>query len=402
MRFAVRLAVKNIKRRPLRTVLLWVIVLMLSLTTFLGGYLIISLQNGLSGYQARLGADVIVVPSSAQGHGTVEDVLLQGITGNYYLPVNSLTKLSAIEGIERQSEQFYLTSAKASCCSARVQIIGFDPTTDFTILPWMSGTAVTSLSHGEVVIGANIAYPADGRLRFYGESYRVAGPLDSTGTGLDNAVFTDRTTIKQMALSAADTLERDSLKGIDIERAASCVLLKLRNGYDAQAVADDINLHVSKVKATPSRSMIASVADGFQGVSALIGWLTVGIWVVAGGILIAVFVLLSHERKKEFAVLRVVGASRRVLLLSMGTEAALVSAAGAVTGWLLSLLLMTPVAEGIRETLSLPFLSPNSGLLVLLSIGAVMVPLLVGLLTAVTAAERITKNETGLLLREDA
>ena len=402
MRFAVRLAVKNIKRRPLRTVLLWVIVLMLSLTTFLGGYLIISLQNGLSGYQARLGADVIVVPSSAQGHGTVEDVLLQGITGNYYLPVNSLTKLSAIEGIERQSEQFYLTSAKASCCSARVQIIGFDPTTDFTILPWMSGTAVTSLSHGEVVIGANIAYPADGRLRFYGESYRVAGQLDSTGTGLDNAVFTDRATIKQMALSAADTLERDSLKGIDIERAASCVLLKLRNGYDAQAVADDINLHVSKVKATPSRSMIASVADGFQGVSALIGWLTIGIWVVAGGILIAVFVLLSHERKKEFAVLRVVGASRRVLLLSMGTEAALVSAAGAVTGWLLSLLLMTPVAEGIRETLSLPFLSPNSGLLVLLSIGAVMVPLLVGLLTAVTAAERITKNETGLLLREDA
>lgn len=402
MRFAARLAVKNIKRRPLRTVLLWVIVLMLSLTTFLGGYLIISLQNGLSGYQARLGADVIVVPSSAQGHGTVEDVLLQGITGNYYLPVNSLTKLSAIEGIERQSEQFYLTSAKASCCSARVQIIGFDPTTDFTILPWMSGTAVTSLSHGEVVIGANIAYPADGRLRFYGESYRVAGQLDSTGTGLDNAVFTDRTTIKQMALSAADTLERDSLKGIDIERAASCVLLKLRNGYDAQAVADDINLHVSKVKATPSRSMIASVADGFQGVSALIGWLTVGIWVVAGGILIAVFVLLSHERKKEFAVLRVVGASRRVLLLSMGTEAALISAAGAVTGWLLSLLLMTPVAEGIRETLSLPFLSPNSGRLVLLSIGAVMVPLLVGLLTAVTAAERITKNETGLLLREDA
>ena len=402
MRFAARLAVKNIKRRPLRTVLLWVIVLMLSLTTFLGGYLIISLQNGLSGYQARLGADVIVVPSSAQGHGTVEDVLLQGITGNYYLPVNSLTKLSAIEGIERQSEQFYLTSAKASCCSARVQIIGFDPTTDFTILPWMSGTAVTSLSHGEVVIGANIAYPADGRLRFYGESYRVAGQLDSTGTGLDNAVFTDRATIKQMALSAADTLERDSLKGIDIERAASCVLLKLRNGYDAQAVADDINLHVSKVKATPSRSMIASVADGFQGVSALIGWLTIGIWVVAGGILIAVFVLLSHERKKEFAVLRVVGASRRVLLLSMGTEAALVSAAGAVTGWLLSLLLMTPVAEGIRETLSLPFLSPNSGLLVLLSIGAVMVPLLVGLLTAVTAAERITKNETGLLLREDA
>lgn len=402
MRFATSIACKNIRRRPVRAVLLWAMVLLLSLATFLGGYLILSLQSGLSAYQARLGADVIVVPSSSQGHGTVEEVLLQGITGNYYIPANSLTKLESIEGIEQMTAQFYLTSAKASCCSSRVQIIGFDPDTDFTILPWLSGSAVTAVGDGDVIIGAAIALPADGSLRFYGESYRVAGQLDKTGTGLDNAVFTNRRTIRQMALSASDTLERDALKGIDLDHAASAVLLKLKEGYDAQSVADDINLHVSKVKATSSRRMIASAAEGFSGASALIGWLTAGIWVVAVVILIAVFALLCHERKRELAVLRVAGASRKVLLLSIGMEAALICAAGALTGWLVSLLLMAPLSQGISSALALPFLPPAVSALLLLSLGAVAAPVLAGVLTAVLLVWRIAKNETGLLLREDA
>ena len=70
----------------------------------MGGYLIISLQNGLEGYRARLGADIVVVPSSSQRHGTVDNVLLQGITGNYYIPQDSLKKLESIKGIEKKHQ----------------------------------------------------------------------------------------------------------------------------------------------------------------------------------------------------------------------------------------------------------------------------------------------------------
>ncbi len=402
MRFSVRIACKNIRRRPVRAALMCIIVLFLSFTAFMGGYLIISLQNGLDGYRARLGADIVVVPSSAQGHGTVDNVLLHGITGNYYIPQDSLEKLDGIEGIEKKTGQFYLTSAKASCCSVRVQMIGFDPETDFTVLPWISSSITGTLGDGDIIIGADIAYPADDCLRFYGESYRVAGQLEKTGTGLDNAVFTNRRTIRKMAESAAGSIERGSLRGVDTENAVSCVLIRVKDGYDSSEVADDINIHVSKVRATPSASMIGSVADGFGSVSVFISAAAAGIWLIAVVIMIAVFALMMNERRKEFAVLRVAGASGKMIVSAVSWEAALIGAAGSLIGLAVSLLLTAPLSESIRNHFSLPFMQPDIGVVVMLSAGAVIMPIIVGVAAAVLSALRITKNETGLLLREDA
>ena len=402
MSFSFGLACKNIKRRPVRAALMCIIVLFLSFTAYMGGYLIISLQNGLEGYRARLGADIVVVPSSSQGHGTVDNVLLQGITGNYYIPQDSLKKLDSIEGIEKSTSQFYLTSAKASCCSARVQIIGFDPETDFTILPWISSSTSPEMAQGDIIIGSDIAYPADGSLRFYGESYRVAGQLEKTGTGLDNAVFTTRDTISKMARSASAGVERESLRGVDLVMAASCVLIKVRDGYDISAVADDINIHVPKVRAVPSVSMIGSVADGLGNVSVFISIITAGIWLIAVVIIIAVFALMMNERKKEFAVLRVAGASGKMIISAVSAEAALISTAGALTGLGVSLLLSSPLSESIRQHFSLPFLQPDAAVMVILSVGAVIMPVMLGVLATMLSAHRITRNESGLLLREDA
>ena len=402
MRFSVGIACKNIRRRPVRAALMCIIVLFLSFTAFMGGFLITSLQNGLDSYKARLGADIIVIPSSAQGHGTVDNVLLQGITGNYYLSKESLKKLQSIEGIEKSSCQFYLTSAKASCCSARVQLIGFDPETDFTVMPWINNSIDTLVGDGDIIIGADIAYPADDTLRFYGEKYHVAGQLQKTGTGLDNAVFTNRNTIRKIAQSAAGTLERDTLKDIDLEKAASCVLIRVKDGYDISAVADDINIHVSKVKATPCVSMIESVADGFENVSVFISIITVGIWIIAVVIIIAVFALMMNERKKEFAVLRVVGASGKMIVSAVSFEAAVISIAGSFFGLAVSLLLISPLSESIRLSFSLPFMQPDITTIIALMVGAVIMPVIIGAFTATLSALRITRNETGLLLREDA
>ena len=402
MRFSFGLALRNIRRRPVRAALMCIIVLFLSFTAFMGGYLIISLQNGLEGYRARLGADIVVVPSSAQGHGTVDNVLLHGITGNYYIPDDSLKKLDGIEGIEKSASQFYLTSAKASCCSARVQIIGFEPETDFTVLPWIKGSIDSDIGDGDIIIGSDIAYPADGSLRFYGDSYRVAGQLEKTGTGLDNAVFTNRSTIKKMAESAAGGVEREALKGINPENAVSCVLINVKDGYEASAVADDINIHVSRVKAVPSASMIGAVAEGFGNVSVFISIIIVGIWLIAVVIIIAVFALMMNERKKEFAVLRVAGASGKMIVSAVSAEAGIISTAGSFMGIVIAVLLTAPLSESIRIHFSLPFLQPDMLMLVFLSAGAVMMPFIIGVLTAVLSALRIAGNETGLLLREDA
>ena len=401
LKFAFHHAVKNIKRKPLRYALLTALVMLIAFTVFSGAFVIISLQRGLDFYQARLGADIVVVPSSAAGHGSVDDILLQGITGNYYMSGKVCEKVAATEGIEAVSKQFFLTSAKASCCSSRVQIIGFDPDTDLSVMPWITESYSGTICDGDVVVGANIGIPESGRITFYGQEYPIAARLKETGTGLDSAVFTNMNTIRRMAVNAGALLETSPFQGVDIDTAASAMLIKVAEGYSAEQVADNINIHVTKAKATPARSMISDLSEGLAGTSGVIGIVVAVIWVMAVIILVIVFALLLNERKKEFAVLRVMGASRKMLSRIMGTEAAFLGGVGAVIGVMLSLLSAFPLSGSLRDRLKLPFLAPDLWIVLLLAAGAFLIAVSAAILTALLSAKTITRNETALLLRED-
>ena len=402
MSFAFELSLKNIKRRPFRAAAMAALVMFLTFSIFAGAFTVISLQNGLEGYRARLGADIVVIPNSAKGHGSVDDILLQGITGAYYMSGKDIEKICAVEGVESVSKQFFLTSAKASCCSSRVQIIGIDPKTDLTVMPWIAESFSGEIGDGDVMIGADVSLNESKTVKFYGEDYRVAARLEKTGTGLDSAVYTNMATIRKMAKDASSLLETDAFKGVDINTAASAVFIKVADGYEISEVADDINILITKVEATPARSMVSDISDGLSKVSGIIGALVAVVWALAVVILAVVFALLSNERKKEFAVLRVMGAPRKMLFSVMCFETALTSLVGAVAGLAVAAAVVFPLSDTLKASLGLPFLMPRGGTVALLGAGAVIISLLAGVATASLSAGRITHSETGLLLREDA
>ena len=402
MKFPVELALKNIKKRPFRSFAMAAITMVLSFTLFLGAYMIMSLQNGLSSYKARLGADVIVVPISATSHGAVDDIFLQGITGNYYMNEQTIKKIYATEGIESITRQFYLTSAKASCCSSRVQIIGFDPETDFSITPWIAENYKGQIEDDDIIVGANINVPADREIMFYGQYYHVAAQLADTGTGLDSAVYTNMKTIRKMAENARTLLDTSPFEGVSISTAASAVLIKVADGYSITDVTDDINIHVTKVQATAARTMISDMAQGLEGISRITGILVVLIWLLGIIVMGVSFTMMANERKKEYAVLRIMGASRKMLFKIIGSEAAIVSAAGAIVGLAIAVLAVLPFSKYIQNALALPFLTPGLPMGVLLGVSGVIISVFSGSLAAFVFSGKITADETGLLLREDA
>ena len=402
MRIAWTLSINNIRRKLFRSFALILLVLCLSFAVFAGGMTIMSLQKGLNSYTARLGADVIVVPNNATSHGAVDDIFLQGITGNYYMSGRDIQKIYGIEGIEAISKQFYLTSAKASCCSSRVQIIGIDPETDFSIQPWIQDTYQGKMGMGDIIVGANINVPLSRTLRFYGNDYHVVAQLSRTGTGLDSAVYTNMATIKEMAANSVTLLDTDAFNSVNIDTAASAVLIKVKKNTDAETVADDINIHITKVEASSSRSMIASLMSGLSGVSRVIGILTGIIWILALVILMTVFMMISNERQKEFAILRISGASRKILFEIMSMEALLISSIGAVLGILIGLVIVVPSASILSGMLQLPLLMPGLMAMIMMIIGSFALALLATLIPALWSAHKMTKSETGLLLREDA
>ena len=114
MKFAKNLALKNMKRKPGRTAALILLAAFLAFSVFGGSLVIMSLQNGLTSYEARLGADIIIVPNQARSHGSIESILLQGIPGYFYMDDSILEKARNTEGVEIATPQFYLASASGS------------------------------------------------------------------------------------------------------------------------------------------------------------------------------------------------------------------------------------------------------------------------------------------------
>lgn len=401
MKFERQLARRNLSRKPVRTAALILLAAFLSFSVFAGSMIVLSLQNGLESYESRLGADIVVVPYEARSHGTLESILLQGIPGYFYMDETYLDQVRAISGVESASPQFYLASASAGCCSVAVQIIGFDPDTDFSIQPWIRESYSRDLGDGDVIVGSGITVPKNRTLRFYNQDCRVVASLDQTGTGLDTAVYANMNTIQ--ALMAGSQAEGfDYFGGADPQRTISSIMVKVKDGCSIESVANDINIHVRHVEATQAKTMVSSIAGGLTNVSHIIGGLTAMIWALAIVILILAFVMISHERTREFAILRVMGASQRMLSGLLRWEAAFISLVGAVLGVAVGALVVFPFSSLIRGKLDLPYLMPGSGVVLGLLVGSVVLAVAAGSLTSAISAYRISRIDTGLILREGA
>ena len=401
MTFERKLAWRNLTRRPIRSGALIILAAFLSFSVFAGSMVVMSLQNGLKSYEARLGADIVVVPKQARSHGSLESILLQGIPGYFYMDDSNLEKVRSTPGVEAASPQFYLASASAGCCSVAVQLIGFDPETDFSIQPWIRESYSRQLEDGDVITGSLITVPKNRILRFYNRDCRVAASLEETGTGLDTAVYANMNTIRSL-LESSRNEGFDYGEGIRPERAISSIMVKVKDGYSVEEVNNDLSIHLRRVECTQARSMITGIAGGLTSVSRIIGGLTAMIWVLAIVILILAFAMIAHERTKEFAVLRVMGASRRMVSGLLRWEAALVSLIGAAAGAAAGALVVFPFSGLIRSRLDLPYLMPGIGTVVGLLVGSVVIAVIAGSLTSAVSAYRISKNDTGLILREGA
>ncbi|MBR1390712.1 MAG: ABC transporter permease [Lachnospiraceae bacterium] len=389
---------KNFTRKPARTAALCLLSVFLSFSVLGGSLVVLALKGGLESLETRLGADIMVVPYEASTKAELSGMVLQGNPGYFYMDRSVLEKLQDMDGVKQVSEQFYLASASASCCSMAVQIIGYNPETDFTINPWIEKSYKGTLGEGEILVGNDLnLFPGD-CVMFYGTPCTVAAKLDKTGTYLDTSVYTGEETIKTL-IGAAKEKKIYDFGEVDPDRIVSCVLINVEDGYSVEEVRNDIKLHVRKVEAVQTQDMITDVSGQLTGTSDFVMVLIGVLWILALPILGTAFVMIANERKKEFAILRVAGASRKILAAIMMKEALLINVLGSLIGAVLAVALTVLFGSLLESSLGLPFLLPGAGKMVAISIAAVAVSVLAGTLSAVIAAWRISRIDTALILR---
>lgn len=394
-----RLPLENLRHKPLRTAALMVVSICLSAVFFGGSLLAVNLANGLQSMQARLGADIMVIPQDTRSRA--EALLTNGESSTFYFTNNIEDLVKAAPGVQTATVQTYITSLSAGCCAAKLQIIGFDPSTDFVIGPWIASQHPQALQKGEMIAGSNVIVSYKNTVRLYGKEWRVVAQLAKTGTGVDNAVFVDRHTIPDV-VEASSKVGHTAIPKEYMHRAISTVMVKVRKGYTPEGVAEAIR----KTTKLPNIGIVfpggitRATRASLQILTRSIGIIIAVFWIVGVLILVAVFASSVNERKKEFASLRLMGMTRQMLMRIVFNESLIIGGVGGMLGVGFASLILFPYNTLIAQQLQLPYLEITALPVMLLMIASIAFSLLTLVVTSVVMTLRITLREPYLSLRE--
>ena len=398
---AFSLSVKNLVRKPGRTAALALLTAFLALSVFGGSVVVLSLRTGLQNLEARLGADIILVPSEAQSKVSFQNMFLQGTTGAFYMDASVMDKAAEVPGVEKISPQTFLASLKADCCSVKIQVIGIDPSRDFTVQPWIARSLTGELGDMDVVAGCKVEAGIGEIIRIYEQRCKVVARLEPTGTGLDTAVYCNMDTMNTL-LAAAEAKGVSHRISSGDQSVISAVYVKVKDGCDIDAVNTALTGKLRKVAAVRTRSMITGVSDSLAGVSRTVTLMIIVIWILAFIILLLAYVLIVRERSREFAVLRLVGASRNMLARMALIESAVCGLAGGLAGTAAAAIGVFSFSALIEKSLGLPYLIPAAGTVLLLAAGTILLSIAVSALASAFAAWRLSRVDPGTALRDGA
>ena len=389
---------RNIRKYPGRSIALAILAALMALILFAGVMFTAGLRRGLSAVEGRLGADIMVVSYQTTTRYDMDSIALQGVPTTFYMKPEALEKIRSYEGIRQITPQFYLTGVKSDLCEGTMHIIGFEPESDFVVSPWITEGQQEGFAGGELVAGSGLAVQVGQTLTVYGTQCRVAAKLAQTDTYYDTALFADYDTIRQIIASAKEQGLAD-FGGADPDAMISDILIDVGEEGIIEEVLNNINLYVRGTVAIQTKNMMSGISQGAAGAANIAAVLALGLFILVTLILGAVFAMIENERRKEFAVLRVTGAPRKMISRIITGEAAFVSMGGAAAGIAAGLICMGLLAGRIGERLGLPFAAPGAGQMAVFAVIAFALTVAGGCLAAGFAARRLAGIDPGTVLR---
>jgi len=391
------LSLKNLKARPVRTVCLLVVVAILAFTLFGGSILALNLRQGLGTMTKRFGADLMVVPEGAAEKA--QALLLRGENNLFYFDAGIVDKIAGTKGVERASPQFFFASLSTDCCDDEVQLIAYDPATDFVVQPWITEKPHEAVSDGQLVVGNRIRHRQDCTVKLFNREYPVVAQLSKSASGYDTSIFMTMNTMRRL-IENAHEIKSGFLADRYEGEVISAVLVKTDQSRPPSLIAGDIQKQNEGVEVLIAQGIFTRIAGTISGLVKYIQIFSVALWALTIIILAAVFSGTIHERKKEFAILRVIGATRKKLVGIVLNEALIAGIVGGSAGIVLASLTVFPFSTYISEQLELPYLDAPFFYIILLVLGSFFLSAIVGPLSSLYSALRISGAETYFTLRE--
>jgi putative ABC transport system permease protein len=406
----IRVAAQNVGRRRFRAILLGAAVMLgvgIGFASFVAGW---ALRTGVATSLSRMGADLVVVPRETLVNITSSLLTVQPT--DLSLDGGMAKSLAAIPGIARIAPQRIVSTVIGGHAA---NLVAFDPSTDFSILPWLGEHRPEPPSTDSVIAGGRVAARVGDVLQICGKSFVVHGRLEPTGVGpFDGSYFVSFDSLA--AINALNHMQAGGkvADGVDIKKGPPAPLVET----NAEADGCKADLPLGRISAfllqlspgTKVEDVKFSIAQlpGIrivEGNSVLtqsrqaLGPLFLGIVTFALFQLVALMIVVSllfsaivQERCREVGLLRAMGARPNQIMTIILTEAAIVTGLGGVAGLAFGTTLLVVFARSIGfyfELLGVPFSWPPVTVLEESAAVAVLFSAFLGLVGAFLPAWRV-------------
>lgn len=327
---------------------------------------------------ARLGADMMVLPSVLQhtvSYIRWRDAIFIAPARNPesnppFNPQNTLyeaynatfvNQLSAVPGVLGVTPQLFVSEANISATPRTIQFIGFDPQTDFTVFPWLGPNRPSQFAPDSAVAGASTGLKEGQDVIWtlgpkVDLTLRVVGVLDPTNSTMDRSVFFPIQTAWRVANETYGS-PFSPLKFRDGQISALLVRL--------QPDAQPQDIHAKVIQLMGDNTMLEASAVARR-VALETGGIATYELLIAGlmgaAVLILIASLLSmtiNERKRQLGLLRSIGATKRFISRIIVTEVALVSIIGSVAGLALGAAVLFLSENYLGTAYSVSFIQPD-------------------------------------------
>ena len=392
------MAMKNLQRRPVRSWCMIFFVFMLAASLFLSTVLTDSLSDSLEKTTNRMGADVIVVPEEYEKD--MVDSLFQGAISSFSFDKKWLDEISGVEGIAKASPQLYLKTLAAECCSTDVQLIAFDPETDFIISSWLEDDGIELPKKGEVIVGSKITPEKDGSIIFFEKSYVVKGQLEQTRSNYDACVFMTYETAEEIVTSEKWVEAFGSSESA--ANMVSCLMIRAEEGADKSDIAIHINYRLSEdcpVRAYTMNGLLSGAMDTVNSMDNYSTILTVLISVLVIAALLCIFTITINERTKEFGILASLGAGSGKLAALVLSEGCMIGLAGGLIGVVFSVAALLIFGNTVVVLMDIPKLSTDLAYLLPLGLKCLALALAVSIVASLYSAWKVSRNNLDTLIK---
>ena len=382
-----RVPLMTIRAHPVRSLIIAVLALAQAACVFGGLILVGAMRAELTLAERRLGADLVVYPTTCLNQVEKKRLLMLGTPVGCHQPRSTLARMSSNEDIAAVSYQLYVSETLADGTTR--WIVGFEPETDFVLSPWIAEGEGTSLPRGSVLVGSAVADGHAETMSIYGMQRPIGAHLLATGSELDSAVFVPMDTLADIVAEASAT-GQDVDASLDPATDYSAALVRASDSDAIESVTNWINLYVRKVSAVRSSEALVDAGAGIRSHRLVAIGVLGAIWLVLLGALAVAQLSLMNERRQELTVWRSIGASRAIVSRIMLGESGLLHAAGALVGTGLAALVLPFVGErSVVEVLHVPATSlPLAGL-------SIVVVTCVGIVGTRLALARVSRAAVG-------